>query len=287
MATEMFNGFIRLSDFPLDERSIFSNYIDANNYAASDPTAYAGQIIAVVDEVERDVFMYNLIFSSDESRNFDIQNITAGIGAIKFINDLAPDEDGNITITGEDILVSVEDARTIAEVLTIVEDISFTSSELELLFSKIINVERITGLDTDKIKNLNDAINLEYLQQTQATIMKGSTRTVQALLDNTGRDNSSSDWYDFENGNIITRVAIQITEAYEEVGITLKIGSHILAEPDDIFETEIGVYIIEPSLKLELTTPSSLDVFLDGTSETGSAIIYIEFAQNPYDSIQL
>lgn len=286
MATELFNGFIRLDNFPLDERSIFSSYEEANNYAADDPTAYAGQILAVVNESDREVSIYNLIFSSDESRNFGLQGIAgSGNGTVEFINGLAPiDDTGNVIITGSDITISTEDARTIAEAFAILDGI--TEAEFELLFSKMINVERITGLDTEQIQEPSDAINLEYLQQTQATIMIGSTRTVQANLTNTGRNNSSPDWYDFKNGDIINRIIVKIIEPYQEVGITLKIGSYILVEPDDIFETEIGTYIVEPSLKLSLATPKSLDVFLDSVSATGSAAVYIEFTQNPYDSIQ-
>jgi hypothetical protein len=286
MATEMFNGFIRLDNFPLDERSIFSDYQDANDYAAEDPTAYAGQIIAVVNEIDREVSIYNLIFSEDQSRNFDLQGIAgSGNGTVEFVNGLAPIADtGNVIITGTDITVSAEDARTIAETLATFDSISET--ELELLFSKVINVERITGLATEQIQDPSDAVNLEYLQQTQATIISGSTRTVQANLTNSGRNNSNPAWYDFKNGDIINRITVKITEPYQEVGITLKIGSYTLVEPDDIFETEIGTYIVEPSLKLSLVTPRSLDVFLDGISATGSATVYIEFIQNPYDSIQ-
>jgi hypothetical protein len=286
MATELFNGFIRLDNFPLDERSIFSNYQDANDYAATDPTAYAGQIIAVVNEIDREVSIYNLIFSSDESRNFDLQGIAgSGNGTVEFINGLAPIGDtGNVIITASDITISTEDARTIAEAFATFDSISET--EIELLFSKIINVERITGLATEQIQDPSDAVNLEYLQQTQATIMTGATRTVQATLTNAGRNNSSPDWYDFKNGDIINRITVKIIEPYQEVGIRLKIGSYTLVEPDDIFETEIGTYIVEPSLKLSLLTPRSLEVVLDGTSTTGSATVYIEFTQNPYDSIQ-
>lgn len=284
MATELFNGFIRLGNFPLDERSTFLSYQDADNYAASDPTAYPGQIIAVVNEIAQEVSIYNLIYPSDPGRNYDLQGIAgSGNGTVEFVNNLEPDENGYLTIRATDIQISLTDARTVAEVLSVFEGVSKT--EFELIFSKIVHAGRITGIDTAQIQDPSDAINLEYLQQSQATVLSAATRTVQVILNSTGRDNSNPAWYDFVSGDIITRVVVNITAAYDEVDITLKIGSQTIVEPSDIFETQIGTYIVEPSLKLSLPSPASMDVFLDGGSLTGSAIVYIEFTRNPYDSI--
>jgi hypothetical protein len=65
--TEIFNGFLRLSNFPLDKSSVFSNLIDATNYAANNKTAYAGQLIAVINEDAKDVAIYTLTFPSEGS----------------------------------------------------------------------------------------------------------------------------------------------------------------------------------------------------------------------------
>jgi len=186
MGTQLFNGFTRLSNFPLDERSVFSSYQDAYNYAASDPTAYAGQIIAVVDEIAEEVSIYNLIFPSEVvDINFELQGIAGGTGTIRYINSLAPDEDGNIVITGTDITLSATDARTVAEVLAIFEGIGET--EFEILFSKVIRTERVTGIT--EIIGPTDAVSREYLENVITTSQIGIRKTVQMILDNTGRNN--------------------------------------------------------------------------------------------------
>ena len=68
MATEIFNGFLRLSNFPLDKSSVFESFADAYNYAATNETAYPGQIIAVVDYTEQAVSIYTLTFSERRFR---------------------------------------------------------------------------------------------------------------------------------------------------------------------------------------------------------------------------
>ena len=149
-------------------------------------------------------------------------------------------------------------------------------------FNKPIIVERITGLVKGQIQDLTDAINLEYLQDSIDTATIGLTRAVKAALDNTGR--AFDDTYlDFPVGSRITKVRIDITEPYDtSTNITLTIGGTVIAEPDDIFENEIGSYIIESNK--QITTSGPLIATLGSLSTGGTAIVLIEYLENPYDN---
>ena len=53
----------RQGNFPIDRKSLWWSKADADNYAATDPTAYVGMPISVHDEVENTVTLY--IINSD------------------------------------------------------------------------------------------------------------------------------------------------------------------------------------------------------------------------------
>jgi len=279
MVTELFHGYLRLKNFPLDESSIFSTYQDAYNYAASNQTAYAGQVIAVVNIGDRDVSIYNLVFPPAGSEiNLELQGIASGIGAIRFVNGEAPNEDGEVVIDGTHIQVSSTDTRTVAEVLALFEGLTIT--EDEFIFDRTINAERLTGLATAQIELLTDAINLEYFNTYLADSEKAEVRTVQAILDNTGRAYDVQHW-DFQIGDIITKVVVKITEAYSSTNITLTIGSTEIMNAEYIFEDAIGDYIYEPNI--ELTETGTMLTELSAASITGAATVYIEYTRDLYE----
>lgn len=53
-------GFERVDDLPFLKNELFDSYDAANTYAATDPTAYAGQRIAVVDATSGEAKSYTI-----------------------------------------------------------------------------------------------------------------------------------------------------------------------------------------------------------------------------------
>jgi hypothetical protein len=283
MATELFNGFLRLGKFPLDGSSVFQSFADAYNYAATNETAYAGQIVVVVDQTAQTVSVYTLTFPSEGFEgNFELIGVSNnGDGAnIRTINSKSPDSEGIITLYGTDIRISETDARLLSTVLSAIESISGEGETIQ--FSKPIVVSRITGLVTGQIQNLTDAVNLQYLQTSINTAIIGVTKTVKAVLNSNGR--AFDDQYlDFPVGSIIRKVRLDIIQPYDtSTNITLSIGGLVIMEPNDIFETEVGSYIVE-SNKI-VTTSGPLIASLGSFSTGGSAIVLIDYTENPYDN---
>jgi hypothetical protein len=62
-------GFRRVDNQPLEANTVFSQYEDAANYAANDPTAYMGQLISVVADL---VYIYYI----DENRQLQVLKST-------------------------------------------------------------------------------------------------------------------------------------------------------------------------------------------------------------------
>ncbi len=62
---DIIKPFHRLNPLPLDRSSLFTNFDDAEQYAETDKSAYLGQVVSVVDSVERVVTVYKVIYSGD------------------------------------------------------------------------------------------------------------------------------------------------------------------------------------------------------------------------------
>jgi len=276
MAREIFQGYLRLANFPLDGSTIFSTLPAAEEYAASNPTAYPGQVIAVVDSEESEVLIFIITFpySLGHVGTYELKEI-AGLGTINIINDKLPDENGVITIYGTDIKISESNAQTITEFLN---NIDIVSDETTIYFEKILSVGKVTGIVTESIDNDTDAINKEYLDITIASNKVGISRTVLVVLTNTGRA-AEDQYFDIPAGAIIKKVVVNITQAYT-AEIVIKVGEQIIIGADEIFETEIGTYIKEPNLLITTTNPVSSVIT---GSATGTANVYIDYILQPYD----
>ena len=273
MGTQLFHGYSRLGDFPLDSSSVFSTYALAEAYAASNETAYAGQFIAVVNITGQLVEVYHLRFplTTEEitsGDNFILQGIGTDEDYVLSINDLGADETGNVLITGSDITISDTDLRTIAEALANIE------------------VGRITGLITSQITDPSDAINLDLLRETEEDILQGINKTVKGLLYLEDRVYDDA-YYDFQIGDIIRKVTVIIDTLYNvAVGINLFIGTTPIMTDTEIFEETAGTYVIEPLITLSSEGALLVTMTPESTTPTsGSATIYVDFTRNPYDSI--
>ena len=62
---DIIKPFHRRNPLPLDRSSLYTSYIDAENYAENDPSAYLGQVVSVVDGTERVVTIYKVVYSGD------------------------------------------------------------------------------------------------------------------------------------------------------------------------------------------------------------------------------
>ena len=71
--TEYPNSFKRQSSFPLDDSYIQASYLDAVEYAASNGTAYEGQVIAIAENNE--VRLFVLRKSNKENINFELDEL--------------------------------------------------------------------------------------------------------------------------------------------------------------------------------------------------------------------
>lgn len=83
-SVEILRPFVRDSGFPLDATSLYYSYDEAVEYARSNPAAYAGQIIAVIDEDARKTNIYKVDYDPNKHYNFTLSTISVGSGASAF-----------------------------------------------------------------------------------------------------------------------------------------------------------------------------------------------------------
>lgn len=84
------NSFERQGAFPIDANSLFFSLLDAENYAKTNPVAYVGQIISVIDSGKVNAFQIineaGDLGSVSSSANF---NMIEGYNASDIIKELA------------------------------------------------------------------------------------------------------------------------------------------------------------------------------------------------------
>jgi hypothetical protein len=160
-----FRGYLRMGDFPLDSSSVFESVVLAQAYADSNSTAYAGQMIAVVNDTARSVTIYQLGFKVDTgAAGFALQEVqTATSGEfVKSVNGIEPDEDGNVEITLGAEIDSLLDALTVT--------------------STLIASDRRISVPTANISGNDDVITKKYMEDYVETNMldknESSSQTV-------------------------------------------------------------------------------------------------------------
>jgi hypothetical protein len=237
-------GYLRLGNFPLDASSIFESVSDAISYAASNPTAYAGQLISVVNEDELTVTVYQLGFpdpaNNPGNATYEIQEIASGSsgGTVRSVNNIAPDSNANITINANDIKISSQgsnyDTNEIQSlILNLLSLTSFiTNNESEVIFSKPISV------DTAQITNGNHLITADYLQSRLDIAVEGIKRTVKLSFGPGGGSSS----VDIIEGALISRITVRILEPFNQP-ISIKIGDYTIMSEEEIFENEVSTFI--------------------------------------------
>jgi hypothetical protein len=253
-------GYLRLGNFPLDASSVYESFQDASLYAATNPTAYPGQLVAVVDEVARTVTVYQLGFKIDENEaGFDLQPLSTGSQGtlVTSVNGITPDSNGNITL----------DLEQLDNILTFLEN-----TDNAVVFSKGVQVP------TASIISDTSVITREYLDAEINDLVNGVSRTVTTEFNYQGGTTLDI----IPGGVLIKRVVVKITEAFQPSDIEILIGGSQLFAPSDIFETTVGTYISEPFLVLSGTSNEKFPVVINisGSPLAGLAKIYIDFNIN-------
>jgi hypothetical protein len=263
MAIEMKNftsavkGYLRLNNFPLDASSIFDSFASASQYAETNGTAYAGQLVAVVNETDRTVGVYQLGFPANQATpGFELQLISGtGSGAItKSVNDVEPDTAGNVEITANDIQYSID--KTVKQSLD----------------------ELIALVGT--LASLND---IETSFEGQLT---GIARTLRLSLNGSSIVGSESpeQFREIPINSVIKKIVFEVSEPFEQTDITVSVGEVILMSPDDIYETVSGTYISE-HINQRTLTEGNIEVNFSEETEVGSANIYVEFIESALDDL--
>jgi hypothetical protein len=262
-------GYLRQGNFPLDASSIFDTVAEAQSYAASDSTAYAGQVISIVDELNREVTMYQIGYSDT---GLKLEPLSIPDDLVKSINGIMPDENGNIII---DFLDSAEElASTVVAII-----------EARITFDRNISVPTL-GISAD-----DDVITKKYLEAELNDSFEGITRTFKTSFDKDGGRSSQL----LPGGSLIQKVILIITQPFDESDITISITdeegySTVLFQPTEIFETSPGKYIFDDAIELPELEVGNNGYYLDidvVTSTKGSAQFYISYISIPreFDNI--
>jgi hypothetical protein len=253
-------GYLRLGNFPLDASSVYDSFQAASEYADSNPTAYPGQLIAVVQG--RTVTIYQLGYKLDEEEiGFELQPLsTAGEGPIvRTINEIEPDINGNIDIN----------LQFLDELLTFLEN-----TNDRVIFNKPVSVP------TESISQRDDVITKGYLEALFSESFSGISRTLKTSFSYEG--GSTLDI--IPGGIIIKKIVVKVTEAFQPAAdITISIDGVNLFTPEDIFETSTGIHVLEPFLTLTGTSNQRFPVLVTVTGDNrtaGFAEIYIDFNIN-------
>ena len=250
-------GYLRQGDFPLDASSVYDSLDSARDYALTNPTAYLGQLVAVVDEIERKVTVYQLGFKSNPlDPGFELQDLTVGVdNIIKTINNQGPDEFGNINI----------DLAYLDNLLTFLEN-----TPERIVFNKPVSVP------TESISGPDDVITRSYLEAQINSIIDGAQRTFKTTFGNQGGTTLKT----LPTGCLIKRATLKINQPFNTSNINISVGGVQLFTNEDIFETEAGVYISEPLSELTGILPEYPVVISVLTSAIGLAELYIDFNIN-------
>jgi hypothetical protein len=277
-------GYLRLGNFPLDASSIFPSVSEAIQYAASNPTAYAGQLISVVNESEHSVTVYQLGFpdanNNPGNANYEIQEIASGSagGTVRSVNNIAPDGNANITINANDIKISSQgsayDAQDIQTLLLNLLALTapMTNTESEVVFSKPISTPKIT-VQPFEVTSPNDIVTAGYLQSKLDIATEGSKTTVKLTFGPGGGSSS----VDILANALVSRVIVKILQPFNQP-ISIKIGNYTVVDEEEIFETETSTFIKDVTYTVPTPTlESDTEVKAITSSTQGLGEVYVVY----------
>lgn len=113
--------FSRKNPLPLDEYSVFATLSDAEDYVATNPVAYPGQVLAIVNDTQSDVYVVEpngsltkLAAGGDTSDLLTKLNQEAAdrIAADNYISSQVSSLPGDLAAAKTDLAVTVEKLET-------------------------------------------------------------------------------------------------------------------------------------------------------------------------------
>jgi hypothetical protein len=237
-------GYARLTKSPLDSSSLHESYANALNYVLTDPTAYAGQFLAVVDPTGK-VDTYVVSTEDDHLR-------------------LSP------IIQGENLDYS-ELYDLINEMNDIFDYFSYEDGVIHI--SAPVSIDSIS-VRTDLISLDTDVVNVAYLNSVISTVPQPIDFLLYPIT-NTGGNGIVFD----VPGVMIERIVITITESFS-VPLRLQLGDRILETSNHIQEfiypgDDVSMTIIE--INRSFADTGMIRVIPEGLSTTGSGFFSIIF----------
>jgi hypothetical protein len=112
----------RLGRFPVDITSLFDNFEEAKAYVYTGMTAYAGQLISIIDETNKTVKVYKVIFDNAPANentnalNLELINGTGNVITVDTYNQLTTEDawlDGGVDTRYEGMMVYAKDSKKV------------------------------------------------------------------------------------------------------------------------------------------------------------------------------
>jgi len=239
-------GYARVGNFPLDASSIFGNIEDAEEYILTDSSAYAGQIISIVNIDTREVISYRVGFGES---TLELQELVSG-----------DSEQLN------KILTSINEILAFMN-LFIITDNDITISE-KTLKASTIKVSQISEGD--------DVVTVDYLDAAIESSFAGMERTILIPMDFNGGGAGS-----FSLTSFFSSISITVTESYDQP-IALYFGDTKILSSDYIKETidpgeDVSVTIFNLNKAYNLT--GQIRITPDAICTTGSGKIKVTYIE--------
>lgn len=236
-------GYIRLTKSPLDASSIHGSYNDALNYVLTDPTAYAGQFLAVVDDTGK-VTSYVV---SEDSGELKLNELLQG------------------------------DSQQFQQLYELLEEMTqifdhFTFEGERIIIDTPLQVDRI-AVNTDAISYDDDVITVSYLADKLSSIPKG-IEVFSGIINNTGGDT-----FLFDVPVFLDKISVVVQQDYQSP-LSIYFGNDLLVHSDYVQETVYpgdteSMTIIE--INKQFSQIDRIRIVPDYLSATGSGYFSITF----------
>lgn len=157
-------SFDRMGQFPLDMSSVFYNKEELENYASSNPIAYVGQIVSLVDEDNKKVTVYS------------IQNVEGDLQELGTVSDVSKYLAGTGIVIGEDNTISVDvDNETIeivdGKLSAVIPDYADTDTK-----TNIVSGDSYISIEGSLIENDSNTFTIS-IDESELKTLIGATTT--------------------------------------------------------------------------------------------------------------
>jgi len=165
-------GYLRLGSFPLDASTVYPTLAEAEAYAWYNPTAYPGQVVSIVNEVNRTVAVYKVDYSDESGKTYKLAPLY-GAG-----------EDGSIMASSIfHYNNETSQNETLEQVLDFLLRLLSNNPLSPYPEGHTINKLRV---DSRQISGDNDVITKGYLESEIRTNTIGVVKTIQVVCNSNG-----------------------------------------------------------------------------------------------------